>query len=1127
MGKMLSCRILELTWCVFACASTAQTARNAGIFYSTLYAKTMEPLRISNFGGNATGWFLRDVNGDNQDDAVVYYGKGSSLGQWHVALSNGTVFIHPAVWLADSGALQRMKPLMGDVNGDGKQDAVLFDPLLGRWKVAFSNGSGFEPPVQFTEGNGVGSSDQFLADVNGDGKDDAVIVFPNWEGGKWYVGLSNGINSFDSFTPWITSFGSGSSQRFVGDVNGDGADDALTCVYSTGVWTVALANPAAQQFGTPSVWATAFGNFTAENWPPAMDGGGVYDIDGDGASDIVYAAAEEGEWWVAYSDRTKFGPYEHRWITGLGTVDSVNRAKQNPPPVVSFLGGSISENCGYACIVDEWGRWFAVNNPQKNRTLQLATENTYVAWRCSYEPQLPGYEGTYDSGDPVINDLQIQMIHDAGFTYIMFDITNGVHDWVDSRAKAFMSRVRRWNQTISPHQHKIYVTIALGQTRQISDYSQYFAQLESEARRAWTEWFLPYSDVWYYLDGKPMVVHMQDTANGDLYKQLPTYTGTRTYIDRFTNRWMDIPEANSYGWVVPPANPYHPEMMPVQPGFWNSWTYYDRENGNRYRNHWRRVIEYQPESVFVVSFNETWEHNSVEPSYMFNTRQPHPGITMWTDAYGERMDNYYWEMTKQYMKLYMEGTLPEGTYFQEYISDGQYGPIYKVHPDGCIKQNQPPHQSPVLLVPTGFLDSVYGTPHGDPNKPLAWWPLDEGVGMTVLDRQNGYVGQMINMSESAWEGRFLAGCLCFDGVDDSLQIPPILGEHFTISFWLRTTDFGYPSGEWYQGKGLVDADAAGTADDFGITLMGGQVAFGVGNPDTTIRSQTIVNDDQWHHVAVTRNASSGQMNLYVDGRMERTATGPAGVKQAAPVIRVGAIQTQGVNQFFRGEIDDLRFYSTVLGDAQIAYLAEPCKITRDVYGTVGGDWTGRDGIQDCMIDLADFFFLSKNWRPTEPEDLVYEAEEADEIGGPLFRNSAAGYSGTGYLVFLVSAAGERVQWNISLAEPFHGEIFFRYMDGSGTERVMDLYLDGVFYTTVLFSPTGSWEIWAETGTPVHLEVGPHSIRLESTGTFGPYLDKMMLRTTLSASFAMDSLVEIAQNWLLCYDPLRPDCPWPF
>jgi hypothetical protein len=326
---------------------------------------------------------------------------------------------------------------------------------------------------------------------------------------------------------------------------------------------------------------------------------------------------------------------------------------------------------------------------------------------------------------------------------------------------------------------------------------------------------------------------------------------------------------------------------------------------------------------------------------------------------------------------------------------------------------------------------------------------------------------------------------------------------------------------------LVDADVAGSADDFGITLMGGQVAFGVGNPDTTIRSQTIVNDEQWHHVAVTRIASSGQMNLYIDGRIERTAPGPAGVKQAAPVIRVGAIQTQGSNQFFRGQFDDLRFYSTVLSDAQIAYLAEPCWITRDVYGTVGGDWTGRDGIQDCMIDLTDFSFLSKRWRPAAPADVVYEAEEAEEISGPLLRNSVAGYSGTGYLVFLISAAGEWVQWNISLAEPLQGEIFFRYINGSNTERLMDLYLDGVFYTTVPFSPTGSWETWAETGIPVHLGAGVHSIRIESTGTFGPYLDKMTLRASSSAFFTMDRLAEIAQNWLLCYDPLRPDCIWPF
>jgi hypothetical protein len=102
----------------------------------------------------------------------------------------------------------------------------------------------------------------------------------------------------------------------------------------------------------------------------------------------------------------------------------------------------------------------------------------------------------------------------------------------------------------------------------------------------------------------------------------------------------------------------------------------------------------------VNSFNETWEHTSVEPSYhMIDQFVANRLFTKpWTDYYGDRMDDFYWIMTKQYNQLFMNDILYVGSYFQEYGDST----VYKVTTKGIIKQSALPVMAPVLLLPAGF-----------------------------------------------------------------------------------------------------------------------------------------------------------------------------------------------------------------------------------------------------------------------------------------------------------------------------------------------------------------------------------------------------------------------------------------
>ncbi len=125
-------------------------------------------------------------------------------------------------------------------------------------------------------------------------------------------------------------------------------------------------------------------------------------------------------------------------------------------------------------------------------------------------------------------------------------------------------------------------------------------------------------------------------------------------------------------------------------------------------------------------------------------------------------------------------------------------------------------------------------------------------------------------------------------------------------------------GQWYQGEGLVDGSVSGTADDFGVSLLGNVAAFGVGNPDTTITSTTAINDGKWHHIAATRSAYSGQLQLYVDGVLQASGVGPFGPKTAPPELCLGAIQSGG--GYFNGTIDDVQIFNRVLAQPEISVV---------------------------------------------------------------------------------------------------------------------------------------------------------------------------------------------------------------
>lgn len=113
---------------------------------------------------------------------------------------------------------------------------------------------------------------------------------------------------------------------------------------------------------------------------------------------------------------------------------------------------------------------------------------------------------------------------------------------------------------------------------------------------------------------------------------------------------------------------------------------------------------------------------------------------------------------------------------------------------------------------------------------------------------------------------------------------------FTIEWWMKATSgvntlTGPTAGanySWVDGNIIIDRDTLGdnSFGDFGVSLDNERIAFGLENgsgSQRTIIGTIDVCDGAWHHVAVTRNRSNGDMAVYVDGTRDAFfAGGPSG-----------------------------------------------------------------------------------------------------------------------------------------------------------------------------------------------------------------------------------------------------------
>lgn len=204
----------------------------------------------------------------------------------------------------------------------------------------------------------------------------------------------------------------------------------------------------------------------------------------------------------------------------------------------------------------------------------------------------------------------------------------------------------------------------------------------------------------------------------------------------------------------------------------------------------------------------------------------------------------------------------------------------------------------------------------DPNL-VGYWKFD---GNTLDSSGNGRHASL-GGSPQFVPGVF-GDALEFDG-DDSVTITGYKGiqatNPFSIAAWIKT--------ESTDTITIVTWGSAanGAKIEFRIITNVLRANHGLGN----VNSASIVNDGQWHHVALTVTANATvsypQMILYVDGRDDTVPSTDADpVLDIIPSFDVGiGWRSTNSDRYWEGLIDEVRIYDRVLTAAEIKAMVPP------------------------------------------------------------------------------------------------------------------------------------------------------------------------------------------------------------
>jgi hypothetical protein len=234
--------------------------------------------------------------------------------------------------------------------------------------------------------------------------------------------------------------------------------------------------------------------------------------------------------------------------------------------------------------------------------------------------------------------------------------------------------------------------------------------------------------------------------------------------------------------------------------------------------------------------------------------------------------------------------------------------------------------------------------------PVNLWPDASGLGYQAIQNVAANCPTYVT---SALNGQ---PAVRFNATNNSfLWLFRPVQDDFTIIILFRSSQ-GLNSGTnaVANGAGLISGVKTGVTDDFGMALMSaGRIVAAVGNPETTIYSNTGFNDGNPHVATFKRSQSTGAIQLYVDGNLVLSGTGGTQSLTAPDALVLGGHPT--LANFLSGDIAEVQIYNRVLpsGDQLSQERAIRCR-----YGLPGGL---QPSAPTSLVGTAGNRTISLNW----------------------------------------------------------------------------------------------------------------------------------------------------------------------
>lgn len=199
---------------------------------------------------------------------------------------------------------------------------------------------------------------------------------------------------------------------------------------------------------------------------------------------------------------------------------------------------------------------------------------------------------------------------------------------------------------------------------------------------------------------------------------------------------------------------------------------------------------------------------------------------------------------------------------------------------------------------------------------IAYYPMAEAKGSVLADKAHGANLEMRGGEWANPEGRAAA----FNGKDQYLKLSSgsscVVDKSmdYTIETWFKADEAQQTATIISNGRGDGE-EMGGSLNLFALNLEEGRLVFH--NNGVRVACDGSFADNDWHHVAVAVNRTSGRGQIYVDGKLNTyfEAADLGGI--AAAYIHLGArvwtpadnLQQERADNFFKGEIDEVRVWN--------------------------------------------------------------------------------------------------------------------------------------------------------------------------------------------------------------------------